>query len=173
MKPHSVPHCDRLSARFADVGRHGRHLCRRIDWLDRGTDRTRRLCCLDAHHRSGGAGVLLGGSLASIAAQIVNWGGLALAEPRTFVNFAGHRSRHHRHGAVALASEPAGTGWHLSRMGAVHVLGYALGHADSAPDNPIGSSNSDAIRLTFYGLFAITLLAAMALVAVLRRKHNT
>lgn len=112
----------------------------------------------------------LGGSLASIAAQIVNWGGLALAEPRTLSTLQVIAA-----GIIVMVLSL----WRIDRrmLGGIYLLWalFTFWATRSAtlilhPDNPIGSSNSDAIRLTFYGMFALTLLTAMALVAVLRPK---
>jgi hypothetical protein len=113
-------------------------------------------------------GFFLGGTVSSVAAQIVNWGGIALAEPRTLSSLQVIAA-----GIIVLVLSI----WNIDKrlLGGVFLLWalFTFWTTNSAelvlhPANAIGSSNSDAIRLTFYGLFGLTLLAAAAIVAVLR-----
>jgi hypothetical protein len=114
----------------------------------------------------------VGGSLASIAAQIINWGGLALSEPRTLSTLQVVAA-----GIIVMVLSL----WQINRrlLGGIYLAWalFTFWATRSAalilhPDNPIGSSNSSAIQLTFYGMFGLTLLAAIALVAVLRPKTS-
>jgi hypothetical protein len=113
-------------------------------------------------------GFFLGGTVSSVAAQVVNWGGIALAEPRTLASLQVIAA-----GIIVLVLSV----WNIDKraLGGVYLLWalFTFWTTNSAelvlhPENAIGSSNSDAIRLMFYGLFGLTLLTASAIVAVLR-----
>lgn len=110
----------------------------------------------------------VGGSLASIAAQVVNWGGIALAEPRTLaalqviaagvvvVVLAAWNLNHRVVGALFFA-------WALFTVYVTRSTTLIL-----HPDDPIGTSSALGIQAMFYGLFGLTLFAAIAVIAILR-----
>jgi hypothetical protein len=107
----------------------------------------------------------LGGMVASLAAAQVNWGGLGLAEPRMaagintallaiIVWIAGGWLKDLPHGLRI-------TGALSAALAAYLVWSVATTPLVLHPDNPINTSPSAAIRLSFYALLALSILAAV------------
>ncbi len=111
-------------------------------------------------------GFFLAGLLVSMWASQVNWGGVFLAEPRYLTNFA-----------VLLAalvvqvlaelpffSSRVLGGLHLMVAGAL-LLSLRVTPLVLHPVNPVRTSNSIGIQLTFLGFFLLFLVAAVWMVA--------
>ena len=117
-----------------------------------------------------GLGFFAAGWLMSAIASQVNWGGVALNEPRNQVNLqvlaagvivvitGSWLSRPRWHGVLY----PLLFGWMLWAFAATPVILH--------PRNPIFSSESPAFAAAFAASYAVSLLAAGALLAYLRRR---
>lgn len=119
-----------------------------------------------------GLGFLAAAFLVSLPAQILAWGGIAWQEPRTAAIL--------RLLAVAVIVQVANTWLHQPRLEGLlnTLLAGLMAWLLSAtplqlhPRDPIGTSTSLAIPLTFYGLTAICLLGAVWLIFTLGRRQN-
>lgn len=106
----------------------------------------------------------------SLIAEVVNWGGIAWNEPRTAANL--------NLLAVATIAQVAAS-W-IDRPRPAALLNIAVAAAvvwttvttelQLHPADPVGGSGSVAIRLTFYGLFALTVLVGAWLIWAVNRR---
>ena len=124
-----------------------------------------------------GLGFFAAGVLTSLAAEIVNWGGIAWREPRTAANL--------NLLALAVIVQVTST-WLPDRWAASGRLQGLLNLFLAAavvwttittevqlhPANAVGDATSRTIQLTFYGLFLLSLSAAIWLVLVLRGRQR-
>ncbi|RME97745.1 MAG: hypothetical protein D6768_18950 [Chloroflexi bacterium] len=119
-----------------------------------------------------GLGFMAAAFLASLPAQILAWGGIAWQEPRTAAIL--------RLLAVAVIVHVANTWLQQPRLEGLFntLLAGLMAWMLSAtplqlhPRDPIGTSASLAIPLTFYGLTAICLAGAVWLIFTLGRRQN-
>lgn len=107
-----------------------------------------------------GLGFFAAGVITSLAAEIVNWGGIAWREPRTAANL----------NLLALAVIVRVVSSWLTRPRVKGLLNVVLALAviwttittelQLHPANAIGDATSQTIQLTFYALFLLSCLAA-------------
>jgi hypothetical protein len=118
-----------------------------------------------------GLGFFAAGVLTSLAAEIVNWGGIAWREPRTAANL--------NLLAVAVIIGVANTLLPNPRLrGALNLLLAVAAvwitvttELQLHPANAVGTATSSAIQLTFYGLAALCLLVAACLILYARGRQ--
>lgn len=123
-----------------------------------------------------GFGFFFAGTAVSLWAEVVNWGAIFWQEPRTAAIL--------QVVAAAVIVQVAQV-WRVETrlQGILHLLlaGFmlwAMGGAELVlhPGNPVGTSDAWTIRSTFYGLFALSAIAALWLTLHLARrqqKHST
>jgi len=119
-----------------------------------------------------GASFFAAGVITSLAAEIVNWGGIAWREPRTSANL----------NLMALAILVQVLISWLPRVrwrGALNALLAAAviwttvtTEVQLHPDNAVGDATSWAIQLAFYSLTLLCLLAAAWLILALRGRQT-
>ncbi len=115
-----------------------------------------------------GLGFFAAGVITSLAAEIVNWGGIAWREPRTAANL----------NLLALAVIVRVASSWLTRPRVQGLLNVVLALAviwttittelQLHPANAIGDATSQTIQLTFYALFLLSCLAAAWLILYAR-----
>lgn len=118
-----------------------------------------------------GAAIFAAGVITSLAAEIVNWGGIAWREPRTSANL----------NLLALAIiVQVFNNWHQKArpqgglnflLAAAVVWTTVTTEVQLHPANAVGDSTSSAIQLAFYGLTILCLLAAGLLILILRGRQ--
>lgn len=113
-------------------------------------------------------GFYLASSLVSLVAQQVNWGGISWNEPRT-------EAMLQILAAALIVQILSGWVWDARIQGGLHALlglvllwSWQTTPLQLHPDNPVGTSTSATIPLVFYGLFALSALAATWLTLHLR-----
>ena len=120
-------------------------------------------------------GFFAAGVITSLAAEIVNWGGIAWREPRTAANLnllavvvivQVVSSWLPKSWAATLRLQGA-----LNLLLAVAVVWTTITtELQLHPANAVGDATSRAIQLTFYGLFLLCLLAAVWLILYARSR---
>jgi hypothetical protein len=118
-----------------------------------------------------GTTVFAAGVITSLAAEIVNWGGIAWQEPRTAANL--------NLLAVAVIVQVANS-WLANRrlrgvlnllLAAVVIWTTITTEVQLHPENAVGDATSQTIQLVFYGLTLLSLLAAAWLILVIRGRQ--
>lgn len=112
------------------------------------------------------------GVITSLAAEIVNWGGIAWREPRTAANL----------NLLAVAvivqvvnSWLARARWRATLnalLAAAVVWTTVTTEVQLHPDNAVGDATSSGIQLAFYGLTVLCLLAAGWLILAIRGRQT-